>query len=199
MPEELPEAFRRGIHALIRLLDPQDNSVGGGTASALAGAMAASLLAMVGRLSLGRKGTEPESFYLPLVKEAPSLAERLLEGAHDDARAFDQVMEARRLPKDTQEQERDRSLAIQRALQRAARVPLENARRCSRVLELIKVMQGRFNPNTSSDWECARHLAAARLLSCLENVRVNLSSLEDPNIVSYLKEQLELLRMTVTP
>lgn len=199
MPEELPEAFCQGIRALTRVLDPQDNSVGGGTASALAGAMAASLLAMVGRLSLGRKGMEPEGFYLPLVKEAQSLAERLLHGAHEDAQAFDQVMEARRLPRDTQEQERDRSLAIQRALQRAARVPLENARSCSRVLELIRVIQGRFNPNTSSDWECARHLAAAALLGCLENVRVNLSSLEDTNTVNHLKEQLELLRMTVTP
>lgn len=89
MPEELPEAFRQGIRALTRVLDPQDNSVGGGTSSALAGAMAASLLAMVGRLSLGRKGMEPEGFYLPLVKEAQSLAERLLHGAHEDAQAFD--------------------------------------------------------------------------------------------------------------
>lgn len=196
--ENLPAAFREGVLALIRLLDPQDNSVGGGTASALAGAMAASLLAMVGRLSVGREGMEPESFYAPLVEEAQFLAQRLLKGANEDAKAFDQVMEARRLPRNTGEQKRERSLAIQEALQRAARVPLENAKSCARILELSQLIQGRFNPSASSDFDCARFLARAGLKGCLENVRTNLPFLEDPTTVSSFKEELERLQMAVT-
>lgn len=193
--QDLPEPFQGGIWALLRVLDPQDNSTGGGAASAVAGAMAAALLAMVGRLSLGKPGMKQESFYRPMVGEAEDLARELMKGAREDAEAFDLVMRAYRLPK-TDEKERDtRNQAIQEAMAKAAGVPLKNARACSRVLELCDLLGQGFNPAALSDLNCARHLAVAALKGCLENVRVNLPHLKSPELKTGMeKEILELQR-----
>lgn len=195
--EQPPEPFQEGIKALLRVLDPEDNATGGGTASAVAGAMAAALLAMVGRLSMGKPGMEPESFYRPLVNEAQGLARELMQGAWEDAAAFDLVMAAYRLPK-TDEQERvRRNKAIQEAMEKAACVPLKNARACSRVVELCDFLQQRFNPNAASDLNCARYLALAGLKGCLENIRINLPHLKSPELVKNVEQEMRALEKWV--
>ncbi len=197
--KDLQGPFRQGIEALLRVLNPEENSTGGGTASAIAGAMAAALLAMVGRLSQGRPGMEPESFYRPLVREAEVLAQELMQGAWQDAAAFDLVMAAYRLPKKNEEEQESRRQAIGKALEEATRVPLKNARACARLLGLCEVLEGRFNPKASSDFNCATHLARAALKGCLENVRTNLPGLVDiyrAEVIGREVEALEALSRT---
>lgn len=192
---DLPEPFREGIEALLKVLDPEENCTGGGTASAIAGAMAAALLAMVGRLSQGRPGMAPESFYKPLVMEAEVLAQELMKGAWEDAAAFELVMAAYRMPKKQEEEKESRRQAIGKALEKATRVPLKNARACARLLGLCEVMEGRFNPKASSDFNCATHLALAALKGCLENVRINLLHLKPSGLAEkILRETTELER-----
>jgi len=195
--EHLPGPFQEGIKALLRVLDPEDNSTGGGTASALAGAMAAALLAMVGRLSIGKPGMEPESFYRPLVKEAQGLARELMQGALEDAAAFDSVMAAYRMPKKDEQDRVRRNKAVQEALEKAACVPLKNARACSRVLELCDLLGQRFNPNASSDFNCSKYLALAGLKGCLENIRINLAHLNDPQLVQQMSNEARELEKWV--
>jgi formiminotetrahydrofolate cyclodeaminase len=173
------KAGEEALAAFVRVLDPADNAVGGGTASAVAGAMGAALIAMVARLSVGKKGMKPESFYSPLIAEAEGLARELMEGGSRDARAFDAVMAAYRLPREGEEPKRARQAAIQKAMLDAAMTPLANARRCGRVLELGQELRNRSNPSAASDLSCAGHLARAALRGCLDNVRINLPSLED--------------------
>jgi formiminotetrahydrofolate cyclodeaminase len=177
----------------LKVLDPADNSTGGGTASAVAGSMAAALVAMVARLSLGRPGSDPGADYGPIAEQGQALAQALLAGGRKDADAFEAVRAAYRLPKANPEQKVARSLAIQAATAKAARVPLENAQRCRRVLGLAAQLEGRSNPNAASDLECARHLARAGLLGCAANVRINLAALKDPAIVTELAAQVEEL------
>ncbi len=197
LEKDLPGPFREGIKALLRVLDPQDNSTGGGAASAVAGAMAAALLAMVGRLSLGKLGMEPKSFYDSLVKEAQDLAQVLMLGAQEDAQAFEFVMAAYRMPKADEKDRQKRQEAIQKALEKAAQVPLENARVCARVLELCRLMEDHYNPRASSDFNCARYLAKAALKGCLENVSINLSHLESPELVEKLTQASQELETWV--
>ena len=96
--------MHQNITAFLKVLDPADNTTGGGAASALAGAMAGALVAMVARLSMGREGMEAPPFYEQIAAEAESLSGLLLAGGEEDSRAFEAVRAAFRLPKGTGEE-----------------------------------------------------------------------------------------------
>jgi formiminotetrahydrofolate cyclodeaminase len=182
------------VGSFLRVLDPADNSTGGGTASAVAGAMAAALVGMVARLSVSKKRAGRESFFSVARAEAERLSDTLFGGGHQDAQAYDAVRAACRLPKHTEEQGVERRQAMQHALILAARVPLANAEGCRRVLELCALLDGRSNPNAASDLECARLLAHAGLLGCLANVEINLSSITDEDVKTELSKRADELR-----
>ena len=167
------------VASFLKVLDPNDNSTGGGTASAVAGAMAAALVAMVARLSIGREGSKEASFYQTLISEAERLATELFTGSRKDSEAFAHVMVSFKMPKETEEQMSVRRRAIDEAMLTATRVPLINAENCRKVLVLIPKLEGNMNPNTASDLECAGHLAKAGLLGCLANVKINLPGLKN--------------------
>lgn len=182
------EAFRR-------ILDPADNATGGGAAAAIAGAMAAALLAMVARLSIGRGLPRPDTFYATVAAEAEELSRHLLAGADADTQAFDAVHAAYRLPKSNEAQCCERSLAIQSALVHATRVPLTNAQHCQRVLQLCRLLRDHCNPNVTSDLECAELLARAGWQGCLLNVETNLRSIKDADMCAELAHRAEQLRL----
>ena len=182
------------IEAFLQVLDPNDNSTGGGTASALAGAMAAALAAMVARLSLGKGLDASEAAYRQVSATGETLAAELAAGAAQDAKAFAAVKAAYRLPRETAEQKAARAQAIQAAMINAARVPLHNAGLCLRVLELVGLLEGRSNPDALSDLQCACYLARAGLDGCLANVAINLSAIKDPAVMSAINEQVRALR-----
>jgi formiminotetrahydrofolate cyclodeaminase len=188
---EIPLSSREGIQAFLRVLDPSDNSTGGGAASAIAGAMAASLVAMVARLSKG-KG-KPDEFYEEVNRRALEISRALMKGAEEDSLAFDRVMEAYRMPKSTQEEMEERRRAISRSLEEAAMVPLENARLCGQILELCESLAPNANPNARSDLKCGHLLAMAAMRGCLENVKINLASLKDHSKAASIRDSLEEL------
>lgn len=182
------------LQAFLKVLDPADNSTGGGTASAVAGAMAAALAAMVARLSIGKAGLEPEEFYSERGNELSQLSNELFDGGHQDSEAFAAVRQAFKLPKNTEAEKAARTAAVQAAWINAAEIPLSNAGRCGRVLTLAAELEGRSNENAASDLTCARYLARAGLKGCLENVSINLPMIKDETIVAQLRERAELIR-----
>ena len=183
--------MQENINAFLRVLDAADNSTGGGTASSVAGAMAAGLTAMVARLSMGKKDLAPMEHYQTIATEAESLSGKLFNGGQEDAAAFDQVTEAYRMPRDTAADKDSRIQAIQKAMAHAAEVPLLNAARCKRILELCRNLKESFNSNAASDLECALLLASAGLNGCAANVRINLPYIKDENIHKDIEERLE--------
>ena len=185
------------MQAFLKVLDPTDNSAGGGTASAVAGAMAASLAAMVARLSLGKKEMEPDAFYLQRGATLESLSKELFAGGRQDSEAFASVRSAFRLPKTTKEEKTVRRQAIQAAWVQAAEVPLANAERCVQVQTLVRELEGRSNENAASDLACAYHLTRAGALGCLENVAINLPMIKDQAIVDQLSTQAAKLREAI--
>jgi glutamate formiminotransferase/formiminotetrahydrofolate cyclodeaminase len=153
---------------------------GGGSAAAFAGAMAASLVAMVGRLTLGKKkyaGVQPR--IESIVSEADKLRRELQSAAEEDAQAFDAVLEAMRLPKDTPAQESERQAAVERATHRAADVPLRSAKAAVQVAELAAEAARIGNLNALSDAASAGLLAAACVRAAALNVRVNAREVAD--------------------
>ena len=181
-----------------RVLDPTDNSTGGGSASAIAGAMAASLAAMVARLSIRPDSPEPESFYKRIAAEAAQLSAELLDGSYRDAAAFDAVVAAYRLLKGTDDEKAARSAAIQDAIAEATRVPLGNAQRCAVALGLARELEGRSNPRAESDLICALRLGEAGLRGCLANVEINRTMIKDEGIRGVLAAHIRELAAVVS-
>ena len=183
----------QNVKAFLRVLDASDNSTGGGTASSVAGAMAAGLAAMVARLSMGKKELAPREHYEKIAAQAEALAVQLFNGGREDAAAFDRVSSAYRLPKKTDEDKASRSLEIQKAMVRAAEVPLSNAGNCKTVLDLCRKLEEKFNTNAKSDLECAGYLAEAGLKGCLANVRINLPYIKDQPVCREIQSKMDLM------
>lgn len=183
--------MNKNITAFLKVLDPTDNSTGGGTASAVAGSMAAALVAMVARLSIGRKGLKEASFYKPIISEAECLAVELFTGGRKDFEAFADVMASFKMRKENEEQQTLRRQAIDAAMLHATRVPLNNAEKCRQVLDLKQKLEDHINPNTASDLECAAYLAKAALRGCGANVRINLPQIRNSEICERIEDQLK--------
>ena len=182
------------LEILRKIIDSKDFTVGGGSAAALAGAMAAGLVGMVARLSVDKNYGLSSEKYNEIAREADSLAEELLLGAEKDAQAFSMIKEAYSLPKESFEQKSMRTIAIQKAAIGAATVPLDNAWRCHKVQELMLLLKGKSNTNAASDLEVARLLSNAGLLGCVLNIEVNLFLIKDENIKVKFQEQINQLR-----
>jgi glutamate formiminotransferase/formiminotetrahydrofolate cyclodeaminase len=149
---------------------------GGGSAAAFSGAASAALVAMVARLTVGRKKYAPVQDQMQAVLErVEALRQELTLSIERDAAAFTAVMDAFRLPKDTLEQEEAKTRAIEVATLQAARVPLEVARMVVEVLQLAFQAISAGNVNAVSDGISGAALARAALTGAACNVRINLT------------------------
>ncbi|AFV12237.1 methenyltetrahydrofolate cyclohydrolase Fcha [Thermacetogenium phaeum DSM 12270] len=168
---------------------------GGGSVSALAGALGAALVSMVARLSDGGDGSdEKEKEDLRrLLERSLALMESLSSGVDGDTEAFNRVMSAYRMPKETPEEKERRSRAIQKALQEAADHPLRMARECLDVLRIAGEMVRRGNPNALSDAGVAALIAYAGMVGSLFNVAINLEGIKDQEFRRRLGAEKEIL------
>jgi len=169
---------------------------GGGSASAIAGSLAASLLAMVARLSLDRPKYEPyRATNERALQAAEAARSRLMQLADEDAVAYAAFSAARKLPHETPEQEAARVTATETAAKAASEIPLECVRECARLLEEIEAASGRSNLNAASDLEVAGRLSAAAAHGAGANVMINLPMVGDERYAGGTKVELnELLR-----
>jgi glutamate formiminotransferase/formiminotetrahydrofolate cyclodeaminase len=153
---------------------------GGGSASAVVGSFAGSLLAMVARLSLDRPKYEPYSATAERAREAGDHARgRFLELAEEDARAYAAFAAARRMPRESVEETEAREAASRTAARAATEVPVAVAGECVRLLDEISAMAGRSNLNAASDLEVAARLVAAAAHGAAANAMINLPMIGD--------------------
>ena len=167
---------------------------GGGSAAAYAGAMGAALTAMVARLTLGKKkyaGVETQM--QDILSQAETLRTDLNRAVEEDAAAFEAVMTAFKLPKETPEQQATRDAAIEAATLQAAQVPLENAHRAVQVMELAERAASLGNFNAITDAASAAAMGRAALSAASYNVRINAASLKNESVRKSLLEELHLL------
>jgi len=151
---------------------------GGGSAAAHAGALAAALVAMVARLALSKKKyADVESQMVALVTKADSLRAEFVQAVKRDAAAFDAVMSAMKMPKETEEQKASRANAIEAATLEAAKQPLKVARMAVDCLGIAREAARLGNINAISDAGSAAALARACLAGSALNVRINVHSL----------------------
>ena len=153
---------------------------GGGSAAALAGALGASLLAMVAALPRPRAATDDETRRLRDAGERCAELAQALEALIDrDSEAYDQVMAAYRLPKGTDDEKAARALRIDAALKAAIETPLDVMRACASAIAESEVVQTFGNANASSDVRVGGELLRAGLRGARLNVEINLDALKD--------------------
>ncbi|HKP51169.1 MAG TPA: cyclodeaminase/cyclohydrolase family protein [Chloroflexia bacterium] len=165
---------------------------GGGSASALAGAMAASMVEMACNLTVGREKFRDVEEQLKVVLErAGILREKLLAAVDEDTEAYNAVSQAYKLPRATDAEKAERTAAIQAALKQATEVPLGVAQAAMETSQLAVIAIQKSNPNVASDARVARLLADAAHEGAVANVEINLGSITDSDFVNRVKEELE--------
>lgn len=153
---------------------------GGGSVAAHNGALGGGLVLMTARLTVGKaryQASEAECY--AVIEEASGLMEQLRKAVAEDAAAFDAILQARRLPKESDEQKAVRQKAMEEASLNAALLPLQTSRACLRVMQLALRMAEIGNINTISDAASGVHTARAGLEAAGLNVKVNLLGYED--------------------
>src|SRR3989441_11317124 len=166
-----------GLDDWIQELAGPSPTPGGGSAAALAGALAAALVAMVCRLTSGRKAYAAVQGRVDAILKEAEAAQRMERALVDlDAAAYDLVRLAYLLPKDHP----DRPAAVDDALLSAARTPLATARSAARLVPLAREISAIGNKNARSDAKVAEILARAAVLGAVENVRVNVAGVSQP-------------------
>jgi glutamate formiminotransferase/formiminotetrahydrofolate cyclodeaminase len=167
-----------GLSAFVATVASPTPTPGGGSVAAHAGALAAALAQMVAGLTVGRKRyASVEGEFKELALRAAELGQRLSALVELDAKAYEAVTAAYKLPKEPEDAATHRDAAITAALIGAAEVPLETARSCAEVAELAEVAAARGNSNAISDAGVAALLADASCRGAAYNVRINVASL----------------------
>lgn len=165
---------------------------GGGSVAALAGSLGAALVAMVGNLTVGKKGYESSWAELSsLAVKAQGIKVRLLRAVDEDTEAFNAIMEATKLPKASPEEKDAREAALQEAFCKASSVPLETALACFEAIGLALVAAERGNVNSVSDAGVAALMARAGVEGAALNVLINLGSVSDEAFVADHKARAE--------
>ena len=167
---------------------------GGGAASALCGATAAALTAMLGNLTAGKAGSEAnDKMALEIIIAADKLRLELAQLADDDAAVFNKFMEAYRMPKATDTEKAMRTAAIGQAAIAAAEVPMQIANKSLEVLKLARKLIVFGNPNAISDGTVSALMARAALRSALYNVKINLGLIKDDEYVAVARAKMQQL------
>jgi len=164
----------------IEELSTNSPAPGGGSVSALAGALGAALSSMVAALSHEKKellDLKPEMDEIGI--EAQNLKDRLSFLVDEDTNAFNKVMDANRLSATNDKEQSAKNQAIEIANKYAIEIPLETAKKCFRVIELANTLVEKGNPNSVSDAGVAAEVALAGVSGACMNVLINLTSVED--------------------
>jgi methenyltetrahydrofolate cyclohydrolase len=190
-------ATKKTLSAFLDELASHSPAPGGGSVAALAGALGAALAAMVCNLTIGKKkyGAVEEEMKKILV-QAEAMRGLFTALIDKDTEAFNKVMEAYGLPKDTEPQKALRAAAIREATKEATMVPLEVMKHCIDALALVQQVAASGNINSVSDAGVSAYMLNAAVESAALNVRINLNNLNDSEFVGWKTDEMESLRNT---
>ncbi len=188
---------RMTVSSFLNELASSSPAPGGGSVAALAGALGAALTSMVCNLTIGKKKyAAVEQDMKKVLKQSEELRAHFTELISRDADAFNKVMEAYSLPKDTEPQRALRSAAIREATKEATLVPLEVMKHCIDALALTQEAALKGNVNSVSDAGVSALMLNSACEGAAMNVRINLKTLSDSEFAGWKKEELDSLLKT---
>ena len=169
---------------------------GGGSIAALCGALSAALAEMVANLTVGKKKyADSKEEMTDIISKASALRDKLLNYIEEDSLAYNKVMEAYKLPKETEQEKSLRLSEIEEGLKIAASVPLKVAETSFEILPLAEAVVLRGNSNSVTDALVGAMMARTGVLSAVLNIRINLDSVKDSEFVKVLKEKADFLEV----
>jgi glutamate formiminotransferase/formiminotetrahydrofolate cyclodeaminase len=164
---------------------------GGGSVAALMGALGASLAGMVANLSAGKRGWDDKlEYFSNWAMKAQQLKDELLALVDEDTAAFNKVMDAFALPKESAEEKAARAAAIERATKYASEVPLKVMETASQSYALLAEMAEKGNPASVSDVGVGALATRACIEGAALNVRINLAQLKTEKFKAALAERM---------
>ncbi len=171
---------------------------GGGSIAAVSGALSAALTEMVANLTIGKKKYEEfEAEMKDIAVKAADLRERLLDDIQRDSNSFNDVMQAMKMPKDTDEEKASRTAAMQSGLKIAAEVPFEIACDAFEIMPLAEKVVENGNANAVTDGLVSAMLSRTAVLSALLNTKINLASIKDETYVAEMNKKVKDLEEKV--
>ena len=171
---------------------------GGGSIAALCAAAAAGLTEMVANLTIGRKKYQSVEAEMKDIAGAVSdYREKLIQAIDEDPEAYNQVMTAFKLPKETEAEIEHRNQAIQDGLKNAALVPMRVAEKAFQIMQIAEKAITKGNKNAITDGLVAVMAARTAALAALYNVRINLDSINDSAFVEKLSQKASSLEEQV--
>jgi len=182
----------KSVQTFLGQLASKASTPGGGSAAAIMGAMGAALVSMVANLTVGKKKYAAVEVEMQgLLERSETLCARLTDMIQADVDVFDRVMAAYGMPKETDDETRTRTHAIQAALKDATDVPLACACLCADVIELCRPVAEKGNANVISDAGVAVLAAHAALRSAALNVYINIGGIEDQDFANERRRRLD--------
>jgi len=164
---------------------------GGGSVAALMGALGASLGGMVANLSAGKRGWDDKlEYFSSWAVKAQKLKDEMLSLVDEDTNAFNKVMDAFGLPKESDQEKKARDAAIESATKYAAEIPLKVMETASKSYELLAEMAEKGNPASISDVGVGVLATRACIEGAALNVRINLAQLKDEKAKSTLNAKM---------
>jgi len=167
---------------------------GGGSVAALAGALGAALISMVGNLTVGKKKYEDvEEDIKKIISSSEKLRYELSQLIEEDVKVFNNFMATYKMPKETEDEKKIRTEKIQEALIEAAKVPLKTTYKCLDIMILSQEVAEKGNVNVISDAGVAVLMAEAALKSAILNVKINLRMIKDEKVRTELSSSIKEL------
>jgi len=167
---------------------------GGGSIAALAGALGASLSSMVSTLTANKRGSEKiDDILNDAADKCQEIKNSLVKAIDDDTNAFNDFMDAKRLPAKTEEEKKAREDAMLKGLKQAVMVPLNTAKHSLEAIKIAETVIEYGNPNSITDVGVGAQMAYSGVLGGVYNVLINLKDIKDENFVSEMKEKCSKL------
>lgn len=185
----------KNLRQFVNELSMDSPAPGGGSTAALCGALSSALTSMVSNLTVGKKGYESvQEKVVELTIAAQDLKDEFLRAVDLDTVAFNKVMDTFRMKKKTEEQKKERDVAIQEATKEATLVPLDVLEKSIKALELAKDIAIHGNKNSISDAGVAGLTAQTAAEGAYYNVIINLPDIQDEKITTEIKAKAEALK-----
>jgi glutamate formiminotransferase/formiminotetrahydrofolate cyclodeaminase len=198
MVEETGPLASMKINSFLSELASSSPAPGGGSVAALAGSLGASLSSMVCNLTIGKeKYIDVQDTIKDILKKSEKIRKDLTKLIDEDTNAFNDVMKAFKMPKETEDQKNKRSKAIQEGYKTAANVPLQTARICEKILDIANIVAEKGNQNSITDSAVSALMAQAGVASAILNVKINLGSIKDEEYVKQISSEIEKLQNNV--
>lgn len=167
---------------------------GGGSIAALSAAIASALTEMVANLTIGKKKYEDkEEMMKQIAASANNYQMLFIHDIDTDSDAYNNVFDAFKLPKETEEEKKERNKQIQETIKIAAEVPMEVARKAYAMMDIISQVAENGNQNAITDACVSMMTTRTAVLSAILNVKINLSSLKDEAYIAQMKQECDLL------